>query len=101
MHEVLDAAVASTALRGLCDATEGGQERATAAIGQLQGYSIDHLEPAWIGAEPYFRVDVTLRRLAGEERRSVAVRVREGCVERLWGAPLPAAIRPEPSELSL
>ncbi len=101
VHEVLDAVVARSALRGLCDASDEGHARAAAAIGQLQGYSIDHVEPAWVGAEPYFRVDVTLRRLAGEERRSVAVRAREGCVERLWGAPLPAAIRPEPNELSL
>lgn len=101
VREVLDAAVARGSLRGLCDQSPPGTARAAAAIGALSAYSIDHVEPAWVGAEPYFRVDVTLRRADAEERRSVAVRAREGCVERLWGAPLPTALRPEEGELSL
>lgn len=99
--ELLDASVARAGPKGLCDATAQGASRAAAAIGELTGYHVDKVEPAWVGAEPYFRVDVTLKRAAGEERRSVAVRAREGCVERLWGAPLPAAIRPDEGELSL
>ncbi|MBI1945154.1 MAG: hypothetical protein HYS27_05630 [Deltaproteobacteria bacterium] len=101
VRTLLDAATAKTAPEGLCDTSEAGQGRAVTAIGVIDGYSVDHVEPAWVGAEPYFRVDVTLRRADGEERRSVAVRAREGCVERLWGAPLPAAMRPEPDEVSL
>lgn len=98
---LLDEATAKVAPHELCDMSAEGKARAAAAIGMIDGYSIDHVEPAWVGAEPYFRVDVTLRRAAGEERRSVAVRAREGCVERLWGAPLPAAKRPEPDEVAL
>lgn len=101
VREVLDAAVARSDLRGLCDTSAPGTARAAAAIGALSAYSVDHVEPAWVGAEPYFRVDVTLRRADTEERRSVAVRAREGCVERLWGAPLPPALRPEEGEVSL
>lgn len=101
VRELLDAATAKTAPRALCDGSGAGQARAAAAIGIIQSYRIDHVEPAWVGAEPHFRVDVTLQRAVGEERRSVAVRARQGCVERLWGAPLPTAIRPEPDELSL
>ncbi len=101
VRALLDEATAKVAPTGLCDMTGDGKARAAASIGMIDGYTVDHSEPAWVGAEPYFRVDVTLRRAAGEERRSVAVRAREGCVERLWGAPLPAAQRPEPDELSL
>ena len=98
---LLDEAAAKVTPHGLCDMSGEGKARAAAAIGMIDGYSIDHVEPAWVGAEPYFRVDVTLRRAAREERRSVAVRAREGCVERLWGAPLPAAMRPEADEVAL
>lgn len=101
VREVLDASQARASPRGLCDTSAEGVARASAALGALSGYSVDHVEPAWVGAEPYFRVDVTLKRPDGEERRSVAVRAREGCVERLWGAPLPVAVRPEEGELSL
>lgn len=101
VRALLDEATAKVAPTGLCDMTSAGMARAVAAIGMIDRYSVDHVEPAWVGAEPYFRVDVTLIRTAGDDRRSVAVRAREGCVERLWGAPLPAAQRPEPDELSL
>ncbi|MCC7074168.1 MAG: hypothetical protein IT383_22855 [Deltaproteobacteria bacterium] len=101
VRALLDEATAKVTPTGLCDMSGEGKARAASAIGMIGGYSVDHVEPAWVGAEPYFRVDVTLRRAAGDERRAVAVRAREGCVERLWGAPLPAAQRPEPDELSL
>jgi hypothetical protein len=101
VRAALDAAVSRLVMPGLCDTSGPGEARAAAAIGEVQSYSLDRVEPAWVGAEPYFRVDVTLHRTSGDEPRSVAVRAREGCVERLWGAPLPAAIKPEEGEVSL
>ena len=96
----LDAAKAGDAPRAaerLCDHGGDAPAKATAALAgplRIQGYAVTRVEPAWVGAEPYFRVDVELTKASGQDARSLAVRAREGCVDRLWGEPVEAAKRP-------
>lgn len=102
----LDAAVAGDAehvASHVCDTGPEAKERAMAAVkGPLliKGYEVTRVEPAWVGAEPYYRVDVALKKAAGTDRRSLSVRAREGCVDRLLGEPVESA-RKESGEISL
>lgn len=107
VRALLDAAKASDAGRlaaHMCGAREDTQERAKAALAgplRIQGYDLTRVEPAWVGAEPYFRIDVTLQKASEADRRSLSVRAREGCVDRLLGEPVEGAKRPDPAEISL
>jgi hypothetical protein len=104
---LLDAAKAGDAARvaaQMCGAREAAQERATAALAgplRIQGYDVARVEPAWVGAEPYFRVDVTLHKPSEADARSLSVRAREGCVDRLLGEPVGGAKRPDVNEIAL
>lgn len=103
----LDAAKASDAGKvaaQMCGAPADTQERARAALAgplRIHGYDVTRVEPAWVGAEPYFRVDVTLHKPSEADTRSLSVRAREGCVDRLLGEPVEGAKRPDPAEISL
>jgi hypothetical protein len=67
----------------------------------LVSYQILAVEPAWSGAEPYYRVDVDLAKDDGrKESLSLSVRAREGCVDRLLGVPVEPA-RPGSGEIAL
>jgi hypothetical protein len=81
----------------LCSADRARVE----AFGTVGGYTIDNVEAAWVGSEPYFRVDVTLDKDGAKDRRSLAIRARDGCVERTGGTPVGGAAPPEPGEISL
>ena len=79
-------------------------ERASLALQgplRIQGYDIAKVEPAWVGAEPYFRIEVLLRRDSETDPRSLSVRARQGCIDRLLGEPVVSATPPDPSEISL
>jgi hypothetical protein len=109
----LDAAQAGDATQvaaRMCGAPSDALARATAALQgplRIHGYEVTRVEPAWVGAEPYHRVEVTLRRAAPEgakkdvDARSLSVRAREGCVDRLLGEPIEGAKPPDLGEISL
>lgn len=80
--------------RGLCRA--GSNWTAAGLEDGLEGWRVLAVEPSWAGAEPWFRVEAILRRHGVDEQRAFAVRAREGCVERVLGAPMAADGRPEP-----
>lgn len=89
-------------LARLCDKSPAEQARLAAALGgHVDGYEIVRVEPAWVGAEPYFRVDVSLQHGGQTEERSLSVRVRDGCVDRLLGEPVEQARPPGPGEIAL
>ena len=95
---------ATEVARHMCGAPADAASRATAALAgplRIQSFQIAHVEPAWVGAEPYFRVEVTLHRASEIDPRSLSVRAREGCVDRLLGEPVVGAKRPDPTEISL
>lgn len=95
----LDAAKAGDAKAVAARACDGG--RATAAVeGKIESYEVTRVEPAWVGAEPYFRVDVVLKKAGGVDKRSLSVRAREGCVDRLLGEPVESA-KPADGEIEL
>jgi hypothetical protein len=90
--------------RRLCDATPGAGERTAQALSgplAIDGWEVVRVEPAWAGAEPYFRVDVTLKRGDNSELRALSVRAREACVDRLLGEPVDPARGPDPGEIEL
>ena len=103
----LDAAKAGDAARvasQMCGAREDALTRAQAALAgplRIQGYDVARVEPAWVGAEPYFRVDVTLHKPTEADARSLSVRARDGCVDRLLGEAVEGAKRPDMSEIEL
>lgn len=105
VRAVLDAAQAKNErelMSRLCDKSPAARTALGSALGeQLDGYEIMRVEPAWVGAEPYFRVDVALEHGGHAEARSLSVRAREGCVDRLLGEPVEAARPPEPGEIAL
>ncbi len=92
----LDAAVAGDKKSLAAHVCDGHEQRAEAAVlgpQKIERYAVKKVEPAWVGSEPYFRVDVTLTRVGatgGADDRSLSVRAREGCIDRLLGEPLPA-----------
>jgi hypothetical protein len=67
---------------------------------KIDGYDITRVEPAWVGSEPYFRVDVALKKGDAIDKRSLSVRAREGCVDRLLGEPVESA-KPADGEIEL
>lgn len=88
----------------MCGPSGDALTRATVALRgplHIQGYEVARVEPAWVGAEPYFRVEVTLHRATEVDPRSLSVRARDGCVDRLLGEPVVGAKRPDPGEISL
>jgi hypothetical protein len=95
----LDAAVradAAGAAGVVCPGARAAEPPAVAS------YTVDGVEPAWVGAEPYYRVDVTLERKGGgSERRSLAVRARDGCHARSGGPPVVGPQRLDPGEIQL
>jgi hypothetical protein len=103
VRDFLDAAHkgdAKSVAEKVCD---GGEDRAAAAVNgplKIDGYDITHVEPAWVGSEPYFRVDVALKKASGVDARSLSVRAREGCVDRLLGEPVERA-KPGDGEIAL
>ena len=87
----------------VCDTGADAKTRAAAAVKgplAITGYEITRVEPAWVGAEPYYRVDVVLKKATASDRRSLSVRAREGCVDRLLGEPVESA-RKDTGEISL
>jgi hypothetical protein len=78
----------------VCDDDKGKAAAAVAGPLAITGYSITRIEPAWVGGEPYFKVDVDLVKGAAHDGRSLAVRARDGCVDRLLGEPLETARQP-------
>jgi hypothetical protein len=80
-------------LARFCDTSEEGLARARELLrpalrrGDLV---IERVEPAWVGADPYFYVEVR----AGDDswRHGFGVRARDGCLDRAVGAaPRPVA----------
>lgn len=107
VRALLDAAQAGDATRvagHMCGARADALARATVALGgalAIEGYLVAVVEPAWVGAEPYFKVEVTLKRLGQSHARSLSVRAREGCVDRSLGDEVFKASRPDPQEIAL
>lgn len=107
VREFLTAAQAGDEVRvaeKMCGSRDDARERAKTALAgplRIQGFDVARTEPAWVGAEPYFRVEVTLQRSTEVDPRSLSVRAREGCVDRLLGEPVEGAKRPDPGEISL
>ena len=103
----LDAAKAGDAPRvaaQMCGARDDALVRAQGALAgplRIQSYDVARVEPAWVGAEPYFRVEVTLHKATEADARSLSVRAREGCVDRLLGEAIEGAKRPDMGEISL
>src|SRR5690606_6384190 len=48
-------------------------------------YDVVRVEPGWVGTEPYFRVDVALAK--GAPPKSLSVRARTACIDRVLGEP--------------
>ncbi len=83
-----------------CDQSEAGRalalellEPAAGKVGGRPDLVIVRSEPAWVGAEPFFYVEVGERPAAGQGGGAVApwihgfgVRVRDGCLDRAVGA---------------
>jgi hypothetical protein len=100
---VVDEALA--ALRGgrldevlgrFCDQGEGGLARARAVLTPAVGRGdvvIRRVEPAWVGAEPFFYVEVGSP--DGAFEHGLGVQVKTGCLERAVGAPEAAAETPD------
>ena len=97
VQELLDAAKAKDTAGVAAHVCAPGDDAKNLAI---QSYLIMRVEPAWVGGEPYYRVDVDLERASGHDERSFAVRAREGCVDRLLGEPIESA-RQRSGEISL
>jgi hypothetical protein len=78
------------ALARFCDTSDDGVARALALLrpalrrGDLR---VHNVEPAWVGAEPYFAVQV--RTLDGTWEHGFGVRARDGCLDRAVGASAP------------
>jgi len=78
-------------LARFCDTSDDGLARARELLrpalrrGDLL---VERVEPAWVGAEPYFLVEVR----AGDDswRHGFGVRARDGCLDRAVGAAPPA-----------
>ena len=74
-------------LSRFCDASDDGQRRTRDLLqpalrrGDL---TVRRVEPAWVGAEPYFLVEVATG--DGAWQHGLGVRVRDGCVDRAVGA---------------
>ena len=103
----LDAAKAGDAAltaERMCGAQADARERAATALAgplRITSYDIARIEPAWVGAEPYFRVDVTLH------KPSLLTLARSRCA-RARGASIGCRVslsrgakRPDVGEISL
>lgn len=97
---VVDEALAALAadrlddvLRRFCDQSDAGLARARALLVPGVGRGdvvIRRVEPAWVGTEPYFFVEVGSP--DGVFVHGLGVEVRTGCLERAVGAPDVAAV---------
>jgi hypothetical protein len=96
---VVDAALRDVArgdavavLARFCDKTLDGQQRTRDVLQPVLrrgDLSIHRVEPAWVGAEPYFLVEV---KAGGDSwQHGFGVRVRDGCLDRALGAGRPPA----------
>jgi hypothetical protein len=75
------------ALARFCDQSADARQRAhdlLAPARQRSGLAILRVEPAWVGAEPFFFVEVG--DATGDWRHGFGVRVRDGCLDRAVGA---------------
>jgi hypothetical protein len=96
-RNVVDAALRDLAagdvgavLGHFCDQSSDGQQRTRellAPVLRRGDLSIRRVEPAWVGAEPYFFVEVAAG--DGGWQHGFGVRVRDGCVDRAVGASRP------------
>ncbi len=70
-----------------CDQSPKGVARAQELVAPLVGRSdvvIRRVEPAWVGTEPFFYVEVADP--SRSFRHGFGVRVRDGCLDRAVGA---------------
>jgi hypothetical protein len=91
-------------LERLCERDPDSQGTAAAFIARSQApgspfrvdsYVVSAVEPAWVGSEPYFFVDVRFPRPSGSVTpHRLFVRAREGCIERFLGGE-PGTQRPQ------
>ena len=80
----------SAAVARFCDQGADGQQRTRELLSPVLrrgDLSIRRVEPAWVGAEPYFFVEV--KAADGGWQHGFGVRVRDGCVDRAVGASKP------------
>ncbi len=73
-----------------CDVTDEGRQRASELLAPALRHRdlvVWRVEPAWVGAEPFFFVEVGSR--DGGWRHGLGVRVRDGCLDRAVGAGAP------------
>jgi len=94
---VVDAALAdlgrgdvAATLGRFCDVTDAGRQRASELLApalRRRDLVVWRVEPAWVGAEPFFFVEVGSR--DGGWRHGLGVRVRDGCLDRAVGAGAP------------
>ena len=75
-----------------CDVSADGLRRARAIVGPAAGKAglrVRRVEPAWVGKEPFFYVEVGDHDVGSAEGgwvHGLAVRVRDGCIDRAVGA---------------
>jgi hypothetical protein len=77
-------------LSRFCDASTDGRERTRDVLQPILGrgdLTVNRVEPAWVGAEPYFFVEVKAE--DGGWLHGFGVRVRDGCLDRAVGASRP------------
>ncbi|HEY1099533.1 MAG TPA: hypothetical protein VGF99_11425 [Myxococcota bacterium] len=76
-------------LRRFCDDGPDGRRRTEALLRIAVGKHLEvrTVEPAWVGKEPYFYVEVGFGAAAGDAVfHGFGVRVRDGCLDRAVGA---------------
>ncbi len=86
-----------------CDVSADGLRRARAVVGPAAGKTglrVRRIEPAWVGKEPFFYVEVGEHDVGLGDGwvHGLAVRVRDGCIDRAVGASdftAPPAIAPQ------
>ena len=81
------------ALDRFCDTSPAGRARARDVLApalRRGDLAVLRVEPAWVGAEPFFFVEVGAA--DGSWRHGLGVRVRDGCLDRAVGAGAPRPV---------
>ncbi len=84
-------------VRRFCDVSPDGLRKASELLAPAEGrpgLRVRRVEPAWVGKEPFFYVEVGDRDVGDAEAgwvHGLGVRVRDGCLDRAVGASHTAA----------
>ncbi len=74
-----------------CDQSPAAIEKSRALLHTKAGLRVRHVEPAWVGKEPWFAVEVGDHDGDHDDNgggfvHTIGVRVRDGCLDRAVGA---------------